>query len=103
MQKKVENFNNRLYCHKGSMPLYARLMDIDSELGELAKEYLKSSDYGESEFKVTDDFKMEFGDVLYALLSLANENNIDANQSIDMALKKYEDRINKKKNMGSGK
>ena len=41
------------------MPVYARLLDIESEVGELAKEYLKGSSYGTKEFEMTDDFKEE--------------------------------------------
>lgn len=101
MQNKVKMFNGNMPCHKKPMPPYARLMDINSELGELEKEYLKSTHYGTENFTITDDFKMEFGDVLYSLLSLANETNINTEECLDIALKKYADRINKKKNMGS--
>ena len=72
MQNLVKDFNNQKNCHREPMPVYARLMDIESEVGELEKEYLKSSNYGTKDFEVTDDFKEEFGDVVYAILSLSN-------------------------------
>ena len=62
MQNLVKDFNDKKSCHKDPMPVYARLMDIESEIGELEKEYLKSSNYGTKDFEVTDDFKEEFGD-----------------------------------------
>ena len=69
-------------------------MDIQSEMGELSKEYLKATDYGSKEFGTTEDFNLELGDVLYSLLSLAEEQGVDAKQSLEKVLKK--------KNMGSG-
>lgn len=101
MQDKVKKFNKNKGVHEIPMPVNARLLDISSELGELNKEYLKSSSYGTKNFMVSENFKMEFGDVLYSLLSLANETNIDANECLDMALNKYNDRIKNKKSMGS--
>lgn len=101
MQNKVKEFNLNTNCHQKPMPIYARLMDIQSELGELAKEYLEHSKYGTSNFNLEFDFKMEYGDVLYSLLSLANETDIDANECLDLAINKYEKRIKNKNNMGS--
>ena len=38
---------------------------------------------------MSEDFKMEFGDVMYSLLSLACEANIDAEECLDKVIKKY--------------
>ena len=103
MQKTVKDFNDNKSVHTRPMPVSARIMDINSEMGELAKEYLKATNYGTKDFEITDDFVMEYGDVLYSMLSLANELNIDANKSIEMVLEKYQNRIDNKKDMGSGK
>lgn len=103
MQKKVKEFNEKVNCHTEKMPVCARLLDIQSELGELAKEYLKISNYGTINFELTDDFKLEFGDVLYSLISLAGELDINAEECLDMVLSKYKKRIEAKKSMGSGK
>ena len=85
------------------MPIHGRLMDIQSELGELMKEYLKHSNYGTAEFKLEEEFKMEFADFLYSLLSLADELDIDANEYIDKVIAKYQARIEAHGNMGSGR
>ena len=103
MQNKVKEFNANKSCHKVPMPVYARILDIQSEMGELAKEYLKHSKYGTKEFELEEEFQMEFGDVLYSLLSLADELNINAEECLDSAIKKYQARIDKNKTMGSGK
>ena len=100
MQNKVNDFNNQIQ-KSSSMPTFARLLDIQSEMGELAKEYLKSTKYGTSNFNLNTDFELEFGDILYSLLSLANELNINAEQCLDLVIKKYQDRLNNKKDMGS--
>ena len=73
MQEKVREFNNNMPCHKKPMPTWARVADIQSELGELNKEVLKASNYGTKEFELNEEFVMEFGDCLYSLMSLANE------------------------------
>ena len=101
MQNKVKDFNNKRNTHLKPMPVSARLLDIQSEMGELSKEYLKATKYGTKDFCLTKEFELEFGDVLYSLLSLANEANIDAEKSLDLVLKKYQERLNKSQNMGS--
>ena len=102
MQEKVKMFNENKNCHTKPMPIYARLLDTQSEMGELAKEYLKNSKYGTIDFVMTEDFEMEFGDVLYCLLSLANETGISAEKCLDKVIAKYRKRIESKKTMGSG-
>ena len=102
MQNKVKEFNENRSCHRTPMPVYARILDIQSELGELAKEYLKHSKYGTKNFELEEEFKMEFGDVLYSILSLADELNINAQDCLEKAIAKYQARIDKNKTMGSG-
>ena len=103
MQEKVREFNNNMPCHKKPMPTWARVADIQSELGELNKEVLKASKYGTEEFELNEEFIMEFGDCLYSLMSLANELNIDANKALDKVLSKYKKRIDSNNSMGSGR
>jgi NTP pyrophosphatase (non-canonical NTP hydrolase) len=100
MQNKVTNFNNAKNAHLKPMPAYARILDIESEIGELGKEYLKGSGYGTEEFKLHDDFIMEYGDVLYSMLSLADELNINAEDALDKVIEKYRKRL-LKGSMGS--
>ena len=101
MQEMVKVFNENKKVHTKQMPIYARLLDVQSEIGELSKEYLKGSKYGTEKFIVTDDFKLEFGDVLYSILSLANEVSIDAKEALNNVLAKYQKRIDDNSNMGS--
>jgi len=103
MQKRVKDFNEKNPNHANPLPITARLMDISSELGELAKEYLKGSHYGTSDFKLTEDFILEYGDTLYSLLSLANEIGINANSALSQTLDKYNSRISQNSTVGSKK
>ena len=99
MQSTVKTFNAR--AHRQPMPITARLLDTQSELGELAKEYLAATNYGTQDFVASESFQIEFGDVLYCLFSLANELNLDAAKCLDLALQKYQARLNQKQSMGS--
>lgn len=99
MQEKVKEFNKN--NNRTPMPIYARLLDISSEIGELFKEYLKPTEYGSTNFEMSEDFKLEYGDVLYSLLSLANELEINAEECLDKVLKKYQERINKSNSLSS--
>lgn len=103
MQDKVSHFNKNRGCHSKPMTIPARLLDIESELGELGKEYLKHSKYDTDTFVMTDNFKLEYGDTLYALLSLADEVGISSSECLDMALDKYRKRIEQNNSMGSKK
>jgi len=103
MQKKVKEFNDKMNCHKEPMPTYARLMDIQSEFGELTKEYLKGTKYGTKSFEMHHDFELEFGDTMYSILCLANELELDAEKCLEMVLEKYKSRIEQNGTMGSKK
>lgn len=100
MQKTVNDINEKVFKQNAISPL-ARLADITSELGELSKEVLKATNYGTGNFKPNKQFILEFGDVLYALLSFANECDIDANTALNQALNKYKNRFIKNKNITS--
>ena len=103
MQRKVKFFNEKVMKREDKASVETRLLDIQSELGELAKEVLKATDYGKKSFVKTDDFEMEFGDVFYSLLSLADEAELDAEECLNKALAKYQERMNQKNNIGSGR
>lgn len=98
-QNKVSEFTKK-YNLSGSIE--TRFIDLTSELGELGKEILKGSDYGQTEFSETDNMVFEFGDVMFSLICLANEVGIDLGVALDRVLQKYENRFNKNGHIGSG-
>ncbi|MFC6938615.1 MazG-like family protein [Salinirubellus sp. GCM10025818] len=72
-------------------PAY-RLLDLASEVGELAKDANDSTSYGidPGSLSVGED---ELGDALFALLAFAESMDVDAGDALDTALAKYERRI----------
>ncbi|KYH27942.1 nucleoside triphosphate pyrophosphohydrolase [Halalkalicoccus paucihalophilus] len=79
-----------------------RMLDIESETGELAKELLKASEYGEREVETTQELRDEFGDAYYSLLSLAAECGIDPEEALESSLAKYRERFDSSNSVGSG-
>ncbi|WP_122089463.1 MazG nucleotide pyrophosphohydrolase domain-containing protein [Halalkalicoccus subterraneus] len=78
------------------------MLDPESETGELAKELLKASEYGEREVETTEGLEDEFGDVYYSLLSLADECGIDPEKALESSLTKYRERFDSSASVGSG-
>lgn len=95
----------RLFClHHGMVaPASARMLDVLSELGEVAKEMLKASEYGATDAETTDDLREEMGDLLFSVIQLANAQNIDLEKAVRDAMKKYDRRIADKGDAGSGR
>ncbi len=92
LQKKVKDF-----CEEHSLesPLEHRLLDTFSEMGEVAKEVLKMSNYGRDEFQFQDEVKGELGDALYSLITVANSLGVDLEKELEMVLEKYKKRMEK--------
>ena len=99
-QRTVASFVEK---HGIETPVYARLLDLSSEAGELSKEYLKSTDYGRKPFKKPmDGWQDEIGDVFFSLVCLANSTGVDLEAALRGSLKKYEERLRRKGGAGSG-
>ncbi len=91
-QKKVEKF-----CIENDMksPIEHRVLDTLSELGEVAKEVLKMSDYGRKKLEYKEELKNELGDVFYSLITVANRFDIDLEEALEEVMEKYEKRLEK--------
>jgi NTP pyrophosphatase (non-canonical NTP hydrolase) len=98
-QQRVGDF---VATHDIDAPPVYRLLDLVSEVGELAKDANESTDYGTSpgEVALSED---ELGDALFALLALAERVDLDADEALDTALAKYEDRLDEDDSPGSGR
>ena len=92
IQQKIKSF-----CEENDMnaPIEHKVLDTFSELGEVAKEILKMSNYGKKEIEYKEELKMELGDVLYSLITVANTYNIDLEEALNQVLQKYESRLKK--------
>ena len=78
-----------------------RVLDLESEVGELAKEVATSTGYG-SDPDAAAIASDEIGDALFALLALAEAADVDADAALDESLVKYEARISSSGDAGSG-
>jgi len=74
-------------------PIEDRILDAVSELGEVAKEVLKMTDYGNSPLQFRSEIKGELGDLFYSLITIANFFDINLEEAIDIALQKYRRRL----------
>ncbi|WP_254273839.1 MazG-like family protein [Haloarcula marina] len=97
-QDRVETF---LTDHDLTTPPAYRLLDLASELGEVAKELNESTEYG-SDPAAADVATDELGDTLFALLALCAELDVDADDALETALEKYESRLDGAETPGSG-
>jgi len=91
-QTKIKKFckNNNL-----ESPAEHRVLDLMSEVGEVAKEILKMSDYGRQPVKYRSEIKNEIGDVLFSLITIANSFDIDLEEALKIVLDKYKKRLKK--------
>jgi NTP pyrophosphatase (non-canonical NTP hydrolase) len=69
-----------------------RLLDLVSELDEVAKDAAESTDYGTEPDSLAVEAD-ELGDALFSLLALAESLDVDAGAALDEALAKYAQRL----------
>lgn len=88
-QRQVSSF---IEANEMEAPPAYRLLDLVSELGEVAKDPPESTAYGDSpeDIEICSD---EIGDVLFSLVALADSVDIDAADALEEALAKYDKRI----------
>ncbi len=84
-----------------SQDISVRLHDLASEVGELNKAYLKSTEYGTKEFILSNNFEEELGDVLFTLLSICELTGVDAKSVLELTKMKYERRYTENGHIGS--
>ena len=76
-------------------------LDLASEVGEVAKEVLLATDYGQRAPLFRPELAGELGDALYSLLALAEACGVDADVALGAALEKYERRLTERGGAGS--
>jgi NTP pyrophosphatase (non-canonical NTP hydrolase) len=97
-QQAVAEFVQR---HSLETDVEHRLLDLVSEVGELAKEVLKGTQYGRIPATLAPNWQTELGDVLFSLLCLGNTTNVDLENALREALEKYEQRLAARRDAGS--
>lgn len=97
-QESVARF---VEAHHLEIAIEARLLDLASEVGELAKEALKATHYGRKSFQPSAAWAGELGDVFFSLVCVANSTGVDLEEALHRVLKKYEQRLARKGDAGS--
>lgn len=69
------------------------MLDLVAELGEVAKEILKATDYGKKEFRTREEMKSELGDAFYSLILVADACGVDLEEALKLVLEKYRKRL----------
>jgi NTP pyrophosphatase (non-canonical NTP hydrolase) len=83
-------------------PMTARVLDLVSEVGEVAKEVLESSEYGRAAFHASSAWGEELGDVFFSLVCVADSSGVELEQCFVEALAKYGARLREHGDAGSG-
>ncbi|MBI4099321.1 MazG-like family protein [Candidatus Parcubacteria bacterium] len=85
----------RLFCetHRLASSPEHRLLDVVSEIGEVAKEILTATDYGKRPIAPREETRSEIGDAFYSLIALANALDINLEKTLELVLMKYERRL----------
>jgi NTP pyrophosphatase (non-canonical NTP hydrolase) len=99
-QERVASFVDMHALRAGAE---ARLLDLVSEVGELAKEVLEATRYGEQPFATTAAWDEELADVFFSLICLANATNVNMDTALEGALEKYRRRLAGRGDAGSGR
>jgi NTP pyrophosphatase (non-canonical NTP hydrolase) len=97
-QERVAAF---VRCHALLHDPATHVLDLASEVGEVAKEVLMATGYGQRAPQFHPQLADELGDALYSLLALAEACGVDAGSALDAALKKYERRLAEQGETGS--
>jgi len=92
--KKIQE-EIKIFCKENNLesPVEHRVLDTMSELGEVAKEILKMSNYGRKPIEYKTELKSELGDVLYSLITVANTFDIDLEDALNQVIDKYKRRL----------
>lgn len=88
--------------HDLEAPVSARVLDVVSEVGELAKEALEASAYGSKAPVLRASWQGELGDLIFSVLSLANSTDVDLDTALADTLDKYRHRMASTGTAGSG-
>lgn len=89
--------------HLETRPAFS-LLDIMSELGEVAKELLKGTNYGRGEDTTNRErMREEIGDLMFAVAYLCTLYDVDPEEAMWESVRKFEKRLKGKEREGRGK
>lgn len=98
IQKTIRDF---VANNNSQTDVNIRLLDLVSKIGELSKEYLKATNYGNEIFINTPQWEEELADVLFSVIVLANRSSVNLDRALKNALTKHASRIESTGQAGS--
>ena len=99
VQRAVASF---VEANRLETSIEARLLDLTSEVGELAKEALRVTNYGRDQFQPNSEWVNELGDILFVLVCIANSTDVDLAEALNQSLAKSKPRLDATGDLGSG-
>lgn len=100
MKEKQQEVQSFIEKHDLEGETAYRILDLVAEVGEIAADAAKSSDYGVSEENL-EVKKDEIGDAFFSLFAVSSDLGIDAEEALEQALLKYQERMETKGDPGS--
>ena len=98
MDSMISSFLDQYNLHCSAV---SRYIDLVSEVGELGKEILSSTEYGKTAYSLTQEAEEEMGDCLFSILALCSEIGINPEAALNQALEKYRKRFEEKGRVSS--
>ena len=92
IEKLITDFNDK---NSQKLDPVIRALDISSECGLFCKEVLSCQPFDEKNTQLSDGIKKGVGNLLYSVISFANENNIELLALVKNTLENFENKNNK--------
>jgi len=89
IEKLITDFNDK---NSQKLDPIIRALDISSECGAFCKEVLSCQPFDENNNEISEGVKNGVGNLLYSVISFANENKIDLIPLVKNTLEKYENK-----------
>lgn len=100
LQQRVRDF---VAVYDLETDVATRLLNWMSEVGEVAKEALISTDYGSASFQPSENWADELGNAFFSLICVANTTGVDLEAALLRALMKYRKRLDARQDPGSNR
>lgn len=102
-QKDVDEILDKFPFSWSNYAHYAHLVEEVGELGEAMTVYEGDRKAGSGEAALSDhsDMKEEIGDVLFALVRIANKVGVNLDEAIEYTIKRYSSKLEKYNKLNS--
>lgn len=79
-----------LFCEDNNLNehIKERLMNLLGNLDKHSRSIIALSDHGNNPDKYKEELKVEFGELLFEIINVANTLNIDINEALELVMNK---------------